>query len=261
VQVNETRSSLAATNVLVAIDDTDSLTSRGTGQLVRMLAQAIDELELGTPLGVTRHQLFVDDRIPYTSHNSSACIALDCGPRGDVEAIVDTAAEFLEALSADGSDPGLAVAEASAWADGARRERLHRFGFEAKRAVLDQDAARKLAADSGVHLSGHGGDGGGVIGALAAIGLHSSGADGRFLWMPRMRSLRGETSYADLRARVPVDAALDPGGREPAPGDLIDLGDWVRPVLRGGRAVLLLDAPVPGTPVWTASRRATVKTH
>ncbi len=259
--MNETRSSLAATNVLVAIDDTDSLTSRGTGQLVRLLAQAIDELGLGTPLGVTRHQLFVDDRIPYTSHNSSACIALDCGSPGDLRAIVDTTAEFLEALSADGSDPGLAVAEAAVWTDAATRERLHAFGFEAKRAVLDQEAARALAGETGVHLSAHGGDGGGIIGALAAIGLHSSGADGRFLWMPRMRSLRGRTTYADLRARVPVDAAVDPSGREPAPGDPIDLGDWVRPVLRGGRAVLLLEAPTPGTPTWTASPRETVKAH
>ena len=259
--MSETHSTLAATNVLVAIDDTDSLTSRGTGQLVRMLAQALDELGLGTPLGVTRHQLFVDDRIPYTSHNSSACIALDCGPDADVTAIVDTAAEFLESLSADGSDPGLAVAGASVWSDGATRKRLHAFGFEAKRAVLDQEAARGLAAASGVQLSAHGGDGGGIIGALAAIGLHSSGADGRFLWMPRMRSLRGETSYADLRDRTPIDAAIDPSGREPAAGDLIDLGDWVRPVLRGGRAVLLLEAHQPGSPGWRASPRETVKVH
>jgi hypothetical protein len=256
--MDQTPSSLAATSVLLAIDDTDNLTSRGTGQLVRMLAQTLDELDLGTPLGVTRHQLLVDDRIPYTSHNSSACIALDCGRRPDVAAITAVAAEFLQALSAAGSDPGLALATAAECVD---RDRLRAFGLRAKREVVDQAQARALAAATGVHLSAHGGDGGGIIGALAAIGLHGSGADGRFLWMPRMRDLGGERSYADLRAAVPIDAALDPTGREPAADDLIELGGWVRPILRDGRAVLLLEALRDGASPWIASPRDVVKAH
>lgn len=268
--MNDNRFSLATANVLVAIDDTDNLDSRGTGHLARALAGALDERGLGSPLGVTRHQLFVDDRIPYTSHNSSACIALQCGPC-DVDAIVAAAAEFLEAMSATGSDPGLAVAAAADWRDAANRERLCAFGSLAKRRVLDQAAARRLAGETGIRLSAHGGDGGGIIGALAAIGLYCSGADGRFLWMPRMRDLAGDTTYAALRAAVPIDVALDPAGREPAPSDVIVLGDWVRPVLQDGRAVLLLDAQCaqcadPSAALadptnWMASPREVVKTH
>jgi hypothetical protein len=254
------RSSLAATSLLLAIDDTDDLTSRGTGQLVRMLAQSLHELDLGVPLGVTRHQLLVDDRIPYTSHNSSACIALDCGPRPDVAALAVVAGEFLAALSAAGSDPGLALAT-TASLRGAHGERLRAFGCAAKYDVLRQTDARALADAAGVHLSAHGGDGGGIIGALAAIGLHCSGADGRFLWMPRMRDVGGERSYAALRAAVPIDVALDPAGREPAADDLIELGGWVRPVLSGGRAVLLLDTRDDAAKTWTASPREIVKTH
>jgi hypothetical protein len=255
-------SRLAATNVLVGIDDTDNLESRGTGQLARLLVQTLDELELGAPLAATRHQLFVDPRIPYTSHNSSACIALDCGPEPDLDTIVALTGEFLEAMSADGSDPGLAVAAAPRWRRPADRARLSDYGFLAKRDVLDQATALNLARDLGIHLSPHGGDGGGVIGALAAVALHCSGADGRFLWMPRMRGLRGETTYQDLLAATPIAAAIDPTGREPAMGDLIDLGDWVRPVLREGRPVLLIDALPVGTSAdgrWVASPREVVK--
>src|SRR5436305_6244907 len=122
--VNSDRSSLAATNVLVAIDDTDNLDSPGTGRISRQLAQLLDERELGSALGVTRHQLFVDDRIPYTSHNSSACIALHCRSGADVAAIAAVAGSFLEETSATGSDPGLAIATAENWSEAADRARL-----------------------------------------------------------------------------------------------------------------------------------------
>jgi hypothetical protein len=255
-----TYASLSATSVLLAIDDTDNLTSRGTGQMVRALAQTLDELSLGTPLGVTRHQLLVDDRIPYTSHNSSACIALDCGSMPDVAALVAVAAEFIERMRAVGSDPGLAVSELARRSD-TEREALQTFGRRTKTTVVATSDARALADATGVHLSAHGGDGGGIIGAIAAVGLHDSGDDGRFLWMPRMRDLRGEHTYAQLRDTVAIDAALDPSGREPAPDELIALGDWVRPVLRGGRVVLLLDARDDDAGAWAVSERELVKAH
>jgi hypothetical protein len=262
------RLSLAMRNVLVAIDDTDNLDSRGTGHLSRQLARHLDELGAGSPLAVTRHQLFVDDRIPYTSHNSSACIALHCPQPADVDAIVAAGGAFLEQHSAPGSDPGLAVATEAVWTNAATLEALRAYGMLAKHDVLDQDAARTLASSSGIHLSAHGGDGGGIIGALAAIGLHAGGADGRILWMPHMRELTGDMTYRGLRAAAPIDAALDPAGREPAPDDVITLGDWVRPILRDGRAVLLLDPAASGsgedretTTTWAAAPREVVKTH
>jgi hypothetical protein len=176
--------------------------------------------------------------------------------------VVRFAADFLEAECAPGSDPGLAVVEPWIWVRPAFRGRLVEWGSRAKVEVLDQAGARSLAADVGVHLSGHGGTQGGVIGALAAVGLHLSGADGLFLWMPGIRTLSGQTTYGELRCLVPIDIALDPAGREPASEDVIDLGEWVRPVLAGGRVVLLLEplgSPVPGR--WQVSPRGVVKRH
>ena len=61
---------------LLAIDDTDNLTSRGTGFLARQLALRMAEAGIAEVKAITRHQLLVDPRIPYTSHNSSACLVL-----------------------------------------------------------------------------------------------------------------------------------------------------------------------------------------
>ncbi|EUA24672.1 hypothetical protein I552_3211 [Mycobacterium xenopi 3993] len=64
------------------------------------------------------------------------------------------------------------------------RAALVDFGRRAKREVLCTNQAHELAAGLGVHLSGHGGSCDGVIGALAAVGLHLSGNDGLFITLP-----------------------------------------------------------------------------
>jgi len=63
--------------IFIAIDDTDNLESRGTGFRARELAGLLQKEKCGQIIGVTRHQLFVNENIPYTSHNSSACISLE----------------------------------------------------------------------------------------------------------------------------------------------------------------------------------------
>jgi hypothetical protein len=116
------------------------------------------------------------------------------------------------------------------------------FGHMAKCDVLDRSVALAFADFCDVTLSAHGDDGGGVIGALAALALHLSGDDGRFVWMPGLRDLTGLVTYDELRARASIAEARDPSGREPKAGDIIDLGDRVRPVLRRSSSVLLLKA-------------------
>ena len=245
----------------MGVDDTDNLESKGTGNLAQRLVGALREAGLGSASGVTRHQLLVDPRIPFTSHNSSACIAWSAEPGVDAEAIAHVAGPFLESASAPGSDPGLAIAAAASWSYARCRHELVDWGRRAKQEVLDRSEAVMLAAACAVSLSAHGGDGGGVIGALAGVGLHLGGDDGRFLWMPGLRDLAGTVTYDQLRSLAPIDVARDPAGQEPRGDDTIDLGDWIRPVLRGSRSVLLLAAQQSDTPsaTWTVLPRDAVK--
>ena len=62
--------------VYIGFDDTDTIDSDfGTGKLARFFE---GELPSGCRLwGVVRQQLLIDDRIPYTSRNSSACAVVD----------------------------------------------------------------------------------------------------------------------------------------------------------------------------------------
>jgi hypothetical protein len=220
---------------LVGLDDTDAGDSIGTGALARELGALLARDHGATLAGITRHQLLVHPDIPYTSHNSSACIELDCGV--SAEALAATCRAFVGYLFHPGADPGLCVAAPADAAAGPVQE----FGRRAQRDIVRKADAIALAAAHRISLAELGGTGLGVVGALAACGLRASGDDGRFLAIPGARQTSGELSVAELRAKVPIDVVLDETGRAVEPGCVIETRGWVRPELRGGRVVLQVE--------------------
>jgi hypothetical protein len=108
---------------LLAIDDTDNAESIGTGRLARMLAEHLQQAgRLGEP-SVTRHQLLLHPDIPYTSHNSSACIEGTAPPEAAAE-LLECARSFLTDHFHAGANPGLCVCRADA-VPGALVQRRH----------------------------------------------------------------------------------------------------------------------------------------
>jgi tRNA(Ile2) C34 agmatinyltransferase TiaS len=213
----------------VGLDDTDTLASRGTGHLARHIAAAL-AVDYAV-LGVTRHQLLVDPRVPCTKNNSSAAILLD--PDGDLDPMA--LLERVRALMLDdyqaGSDPGLCLASTVP-------DAVTAFGHRAQRHLVTQDEARAVAAAHGIPLLGLGGDQGGVIGALAAVGLAAGGHDGRYVLVGRSRDM------ADLQ---PVQALLEAGvaavqtlDGQPVIEGLVQ-ADKLRPARRDGRAVAVVE--------------------
>ena len=180
--------------IFLGIDDTDSLESIGTGRLARKIA---DEINGTFPvIAVTRHQFLVHPDIPYTSHNSGAAIWIDDGiPDNLLNDLFDRVSRIMKENFVEGSDPGIALAR-----DAQISPAITSFALDAKRLVLTQEQARTLAAQAGILLQGLGGTEGGVIGALAAIGLASTGNDGRFLQLGNIRSMAGDQEVKDLLA-------------------------------------------------------------
>lgn len=246
----------------IGIDDTDNLESRGTGFRARQLAKQLQEVGLARLRGVTRHQLFVSPEIPYTSHNSSACLEMDFFD-ADRARVVAHCRDYLLRESAPGSDAGLCVAAA-----GQVGPEIQAFGQSAKVRVLQQGDAHDLAARHGIHLEGLTGTHQGVIGALSATGLHATRNDGRFLWMRGVRDLPpGHYSLGRLRSLTDIEAFMTIDGREVADEvDDILITEWARPVFAEGRAVLFLeeeddartdDLPCPGR--WRVAAKEFIK--
>jgi tRNA(Ile2) C34 agmatinyltransferase TiaS len=146
--------------VYIALDDTDTLESRGTGYLAREIAAALAANH--TLLGVTRHQLLRDPRVPCTKNNSSAAILLEAAEGLVLDALLARAQALMLADFQPGSDPGLCVAAHVPAA-------ITAFGRRVQSEIVTQAEARTLAAEHGIRLIGLGGDQGGVIGALAGL--------------------------------------------------------------------------------------------
>jgi len=221
--------------LLIAIDDTDNLESRGTGFRARTLGARIESSNLGRLRGVTRHQLLVHPEIPYTSHNSALCIDVET-ESGSLTELQDYCREFLLAEAAPGSDAGLCVAN---WDD--VDDAVIGWGRSAQRQILYLPAAHELASAHGIMLEGLTGERIGAIGALAAAGLRRTGDDGRFVWLRGVRELNGVHRVETLLKKTGIEQVRARTGERPEPGDRVLVDPWPRALLIKNRAVLLVD--------------------
>jgi hypothetical protein len=218
----------------VSIDDTDNEESFGTGKMARMLAEELRDRGLITAPTITRHQFLVHPDIPYTSHNSSACIQGD-GNAKDSMAIFECSAAFLASHFHTGSNPGLCVGR-----EGHVAPELVTFGLRAQREVLTINEARSLAARLGVDLWWRGETGQGIIGALGGMGLRSTGNDGRFIGLDGIREITGTLTVGEIIRRTPIEKIIEENGKALGGGESIETLEWIRPVLREGAIVLVV---------------------
>jgi hypothetical protein len=78
------------------------------------------------------------------------------------------------------------------------------------------------------------------IGALAG-GLQRAGNDGRFLWLPGLRELKGKYLVAEVIAQGHIERVCTLEHGELSPEEIVDVGEWVRPVLLKGKSTLLVE--------------------
>lgn len=242
--------------VYVGIDDTDMPDSPGTNKIARSLA--IQMAPRYHCKMIVRHQLLFDPRVPYTSKNSSASlqfVADETSPEFSLPDLIETLRGGLRAAFVFGSDPGLCVTTHVA-------AELVEFGHRCQEEVVAQSAALSLAQIAGVHLEALGGTGDGVIGALAAVGLASTGHDGRIVQLGSWPDdLSGLQPVKVLHERGIDVLRIEQPGFQTASDDLhnvggqsdgsyvetkdqvsahcqVDVGKHLRPNYRQGRAVV-----------------------
>jgi hypothetical protein len=223
--------------IYIGIDDTDNLTSRGTGSRARELIELLEEKKLAKGLAVTRHQLLVDDRVPYTSHNSSACLVVR--PFEDIshDQLMDCCRSYLLEIAAEGSDVGLCLANEE------QAKAVIKFGEKAKVELVMQNEARDTARQHNIRLEGLTGDHQGIIGSMSAVGLHVHGNDGRYLWPRDIREFYDQTlSINAVKNHRGIDKiALIDGSEIRDEKAEIYLGGWPRAVRIDHQAVLLVE--------------------
>ncbi|MEN8224462.1 MAG: hypothetical protein ABFS05_03795 [Bacteroidota bacterium] len=224
-------------NVLIGIDDTDNADSRGTGFHSRQLAHQLESTGHATVKGITRHQLYVHPAIRYTSQNSSACIEMQTD---NLPLVTTLCEDYLIENNAPGSDAGLCILPEKSVND-----HIIKWGITAKCEVLHMDDAIAMAREYSVYLKGFSGTHEGIIGALAATGLRAGGNDGRFIWRKGIKELRemkpGIINTQDLLHELQLDAVMTLEGESPSAHDKIYINDWVRPVLKENKSILIAE--------------------
>jgi tRNA(Ile2) C34 agmatinyltransferase TiaS len=214
--------------IFVGLDDTDVIDSPGTNQLAKRLAARLsDRFHCRW---ILRHQLLIDDRVPYTSKNGSAALVLvpQATQPPDVDALFDEVAHVVRSMAAPGSDPGLCMGQRIATA-------VTAFGLRCKTTLCTRAEAHQVARNHGLRLAGLGGSHDGVIGALAAVGLAASGDDGRVVLLDGRDDLGGWSRVEELD-RLGVEVRCAASGQRVARG-AIDVGKHLRPNLRQGKIV------------------------
>ena len=230
--------------IYVGIDDTDNIDSPGTNQLARKLvARTADRFRCRL---IVRHQLLLDPRVPYTSKNSSAALLFDSPADADVDDLIDDLRKGLRELSATGSDPGLCVVTERA------PEEVIQFGRRCQQHVVRQQDALGVAAEHQIHLEGLGGTNDGLIGALAAVGLSSTGDDGRVVHIAQWPDdLAGAQCISRLHERRVEVRRIDTNQR--ITDGIVDVGKHLRPNYRDEKVVLFVE-PGDSPESWSSVR-------
>jgi len=159
----------------ISIDDTDEIGfPKSTGQISEEIRDFVEE-NFSKCEVVTRHQLFIHEDIPYTSHNSSMCFISYLNEEEKLK-VLDFMIKHIEQNCAPSSQAGICIGFEK---DFTSKEELINFGLDAKKKVLTKTEAYSMAKKQNIHLSEHKNAGAGVIGALAGVALRLYGFDGR----------------------------------------------------------------------------------
>jgi hypothetical protein len=117
--------------------------------------------------------------------------------------------------------------------------------------IVTQHRARKVADNCSIRVEGLGGTNGGVIGAVAGIGLASIQNDGRFLLKGRNRELSGVRSVKEI-VNAGIDQVITLQG-DAVTVEMVKIPKNATPSFIGGKAVLFVEPSQEG---FTALKRA-----
>ncbi|MDA0351478.1 MAG: hypothetical protein DWG79_01095 [Chloroflexi bacterium] len=235
---------------VIGIDDTNDADGAGTSKLARDWAAAIEDERFATSHGVTRHQLWQSPKVAATTHNRALAIAIETDRHVlDVE---DHVVDFVRTHAAAKANPAVAVLSRHTDMPHALA-----FGRRAQQELLKLADAERYSTEANVSLRSLGGNRNGMIGALAAVGLHAGGKDGLFIQLVGIRELAGRVTAGQIRERTALTHVIDEDtGEELDRDDLIDTGDWVRPRMIENDPVLLTRRSPDEKKLWlTIDRR------
>lgn len=233
----------------IGLDDTDLIDTPGTNKLALHIVTTLSRKYPAAM--ITRHQLLQDPRVPCTNRNGCVAIRFTHVPTAQIDVLRIDVRNIIRSWAPVGSDPGLCVASHVPLS-------IQQYGRHCQHHLVSQNTARRLANNHKIFLEGLGGTEDGVIGALAAVGLHASSNDGRVIY--RAPGDADRFGITGLQSIQTIQSHGVDDVRSIANGDVIqhgtvNLGKRLRPNLRQGRVVLYVEPNSTLRDSWNAVRR------
>ncbi|AUI65996.1 MULTISPECIES: thiamine biosynthesis protein ThiG [Glaesserella] len=217
----------------LCIDDTDELGyPKSTGMLAEMIANYISQ-HFAPCTFIGRHQLLLDERIDYTSHNSSMSFSTQV----EKSALPDII-RFAEDLLLKESAPSAEAGFCAVFEDEIKNvQQIIQFGLRAKNEVIEKAEALAVAEKNHIYLKPLTNEGRGVIGALAGLGLRLTGEDGRV--KGKAKPPKPLMSVAEILDAKLCDRVLDEDFNPIDRTAMVQFKDKIKLVIKHHQAVLL----------------------
>ena len=218
--------------VLIGLDDTDVAGGLlSTARVARMLEEHLPE---GVSfIGSVAHHLFRG--IAGTSNNKSSCIILESPDHVPLRTLFDLAVGHVKKYAEAASAPGIVAAATVPPA-------LVELGRQASWRLVERTEVMEALGDLPSCTLG---EGHGIVGAAAAVGLTSAGWSGRWLEFGRLRPFDGGIRVRALQEMGVRVVSVDADADIPAPEHWVDTRNYLRPLLLGSEATVPLRRTAP----------------
>lgn len=219
----------------ICIDDTDEIGyEKSTGLLSEEIKEHIETNYHQKCSLITRHQLFIHEDIPYTSHNSSMCFITMLNDE-EKEEITKFVISYIEKYSAPSAQPGICIGYEKDFTD---IKALLEYGFDAKKRVLTKEDAYAMAKMQNLHLSEHKNGGQGIIGALAGVALRFYGSDGRV--KGNLKIAQDTISVGELLEYTSIDEVCFEDGSLAFSDTIVRINDKLKRVMLNHKSIVLI---------------------
>jgi len=219
----------------ICIDDTDEIGyEKSTGEISEEIREYVIDNYYDASF-VTRHQLFLHEDIPYTSHNSSMCFTTYLTD-DEKDKLISFVEEYILKVCAPSSAPGIAICFEKDILD---KKGLIEYALKAKKEVLTIREAFSEAKSRNIFLKALKENRAGVVGALAGVGLRLYGSDGRV--KGKLKVEKDQLSVAEILKETLVEKVQLEDGTILEKQEIVKVNNYMKPVYLNWSYVLLVE--------------------
>ncbi len=237
-------------NVYFALDDSRRTDGGGAGETLSEIIHAIEDQGWGHCKLPSRHRLYPHPETGCKKHNTARSFSADIEAQY-LDGFMEYAVRLILSYETPGSNAGIAVAIPEQMEDFTE---LTDYAYRAKEGLVTREEVLILAGRPGLYVQALSGNGIGIIGALAAVGLRITGNDGQFRGKLILGTGEGYiATAADIIRNTYVEKIKNMEMEDVGDNESVRMGEKVKVVLLDNKYTLMVFPTDKDFPKWQTS--------